>query len=179
MAGLIAASEAEGAADTVLLGASATNAVMVRAPCYTEEDRGLILAYDNKFSVASWKPWLTYDAQASADHLSKPISISTTVTGRGDHRCRRDCQVSGCLKAMRLPPVFHRAFELGGSTASPPSNRPTVIRAFMGAGRRIPDGYDLSSLRLLGTVGEPINPEAWMWYRDVIGSGRCPVLDTW
>lgn len=75
---------------------------------------------------------------------------------------------------MRLPPVFHRAFELGGSTASPPSNRPTVIRAFMGAGRRIPDGYDLSSLRLLGTVGEPINPEAWTWYRDVIGSSRCP-----
>lgn len=59
VAGLIAASEAEGAADTVLLGASATNAVMVRAPCYTEEDRGLILAYDNKFSVAIWKPWLT------------------------------------------------------------------------------------------------------------------------
>lgn len=59
VAGLIAASEAEGAADTVLLGASATNAVMVRAPCYTEEDHGLILAYDNKFSVASWKPWLT------------------------------------------------------------------------------------------------------------------------
>lgn len=56
---------------------------------------------------------------------------------------------------------------------------PTVIRAFMGAGRRIPDGYDLSSLRLLGTVGEPINPEAWMWYREVIGGGRCPVLDTW
>jgi len=56
---------------------------------------------------------------------------------------------------------------------------PTVIRAFMKAGRHIPDGYDLSSLRLLGTVGEPINPEAWMWYRDVIGGGRCPVLDTW
>ena len=56
---------------------------------------------------------------------------------------------------------------------------PTVIRAFMRAGRQIPDGYDLSSLRLLGTVGEPINPEAWMWYREVIGGGRCPVLDTW
>ena len=56
---------------------------------------------------------------------------------------------------------------------------PTVIRAFMRAGRQIPDGHDLSSLRLLGTVGEPINPEAWMWYRDVIGGGRCPVLDTW
>lgn len=75
VAGLIAASEAEGAADTVLLGASTTDtkAVMVQAPYYTEEDRGLIPAYDNKFSVASWKPWLTYDAQASADRLTKPM----------------------------------------------------------------------------------------------------------
>jgi len=75
VAGLIAASEAEGAADTVLLGASATdaNAVMFQAPYYTETDRGLIPAYDNKFSVASWKPWLTYDAQASADRLTKPM----------------------------------------------------------------------------------------------------------
>jgi len=56
---------------------------------------------------------------------------------------------------------------------------PTMIRAFMRAGRRIPDGCDLSSLRLLGTVGKPINPEAWMWHREVIGGGRCPVLDTW
>ncbi len=56
---------------------------------------------------------------------------------------------------------------------------PTAIRAFMKSGRAIPDQYDMSSLRLLGTVGEPINPEAWMWYRDVIGGGRCPVVDTW
>lgn len=75
VASLIAASEAEGAADTVLPAASATdaNAVMVQAPYYTETDRGLIPAYDNKFSVASWKPWLTYDAQASADRLTKPL----------------------------------------------------------------------------------------------------------
>lgn len=75
VANLIAASEAEGAAETVLLAASATdqNSVMFQAPYYTEEDRGLIAAYDNKFSVASWKPWLTYDAQASADRLTKPM----------------------------------------------------------------------------------------------------------
>ena len=73
-AGLIAASEADDAARIVLPGASATdeNAVMYQAPYYTEEDRGLIPAYDNKFSVLSWKPWLTYDAQASADRLTKP-----------------------------------------------------------------------------------------------------------
>ena len=56
---------------------------------------------------------------------------------------------------------------------------PTVIRSFIKWGREIPDGYDLSSLRLLGTVGEPINPRAWKWYRSVIGGERCPVVDTW
>ena len=56
---------------------------------------------------------------------------------------------------------------------------PTAIRAFMKSGRAVPDQYDMSSLRILGSVGEPINPEAWMWYRDVIGHNRCPVVDTW
>ena len=56
---------------------------------------------------------------------------------------------------------------------------PTAIRAFMKSGRDVPDQYDMRSLRLLGTVGEPINPEAWMWYRDVIGGHRCPIVDTW
>tara|TARA_Y100001968_G_scaffold315932_1_gene343120 strand:- start:4710 stop:6686 length:1977 start_codon:yes stop_codon:yes gene_type:complete len=56
---------------------------------------------------------------------------------------------------------------------------PTAIRAFMKVGRSIPDQFDLRSLRLLGTVGEPINPEAWMWYRDVIGRNNCPIVDTW
>jgi acetyl-CoA synthetase len=56
---------------------------------------------------------------------------------------------------------------------------PTAIRAFMKSGRSVPDQFDMSSLRLLGTVGEPINPEAWMWYRDVIGGNRCPIVDTW
>jgi acetyl-CoA synthetase len=56
---------------------------------------------------------------------------------------------------------------------------PTAIRAFMKSGRTVPDQYDMGTLRILGTVGEPINPEAWMWYRDVIGGNRCPVVDTW
>ncbi|MBV9645992.1 MAG: acetate--CoA ligase [Candidatus Eremiobacteraeota bacterium] len=56
---------------------------------------------------------------------------------------------------------------------------PTAIRTFMKWGPEFPARHDLSSLRLLGTVGEPINPEAWMWYRDVIGGGRCPIVDTW
>jgi acetyl-CoA synthetase len=56
---------------------------------------------------------------------------------------------------------------------------PTAIRAFMKWGPELPAGHDLSSLRVLGSVGEPINPEAWMWYRTHIGSGRTPVVDTW
>src|SRR6478672_7721807 len=56
---------------------------------------------------------------------------------------------------------------------------PTAIRAFMKWGDQHPKKHDLSRLRLLGSVGEPINPEAWMWYRDVIGGGRCPIVDTW
>ncbi len=56
---------------------------------------------------------------------------------------------------------------------------PTAIRAFIKWGERWPLKHDLSSLRLLGTVGEPINPEAWMWYRETIGKGRCPIVDTW
>ncbi|HET8676080.1 MAG TPA: acetate--CoA ligase [Blastocatellia bacterium] len=56
---------------------------------------------------------------------------------------------------------------------------PTAIRAFMKWGEQWPRRYELSSLRLLGTVGEPINPEAWMWYRETIGRSRCPIVDTW
>src|SRR5436309_2955913 len=56
---------------------------------------------------------------------------------------------------------------------------PTAIRAFVKWGDKWPKGHDLSSLRVLGTVGEPINPEAWMWYQEHIGAGRCPIVDTW
>ena len=56
---------------------------------------------------------------------------------------------------------------------------PTAIRTFMKWGTEYPERHDLSALRILGTVGEPINPEAWIWYRTFIGGGRCPVVDTW
>jgi acetyl-CoA synthetase len=56
---------------------------------------------------------------------------------------------------------------------------PTAIRAFMKWGNEFPKKHDMRSLRLLGTVGEPINPEAWIWYQQVIGAGRCPIVDTW
>jgi len=56
---------------------------------------------------------------------------------------------------------------------------PTAIRSLIKAGGELPKSYDLSSLRILGTVGEPINPEAWMWYYNTVGNARCPIVDTW
>ena len=56
---------------------------------------------------------------------------------------------------------------------------PTAIRTFMKWGAEYPDKHDMTSLRLLGSVGEPINPEAWLWYQQQIGGGRCPIVDTW
>ncbi len=69
------------------------------------------------------------------------------------------------LIAKHRPTIFYTA--------------PTAIRSFMRWGEELPGRHDLSSLRLLGTVGEPINPEAWMWYRRVIGKDACPIVDTW
>ncbi len=77
-------------------------------------------------------------------------------------------------------PTQHRHFEIiekYGVTIY--YTAPTLIRTFMKWGRDIPDAHDLSSLRLLGTVGEPINPEAWRWYRKVIGAEKLPIVDTW
>ena len=56
---------------------------------------------------------------------------------------------------------------------------PTAIRSLIKAGGDLPKKYDLKSLRILGSVGEPINPEAWMWYHETVGGGRCPIMDTW
>ncbi|MEU5761835.1 acetate--CoA ligase [Nocardia sp. NPDC047648] len=77
-------------------------------------------------------------------------------------------------------PTEHRHFEIiekYGVTIY--YTAPTLVRTFMKWGRQIPDAHDLSSLRLLGSVGEPINPEAWRWYREVIGANRTPIVDTW
>jgi acetyl-CoA synthetase len=75
------------------------------------------------------------------------------------------------------PDRFWRIVEKYGVTIL--YTAPTAIRAFMKWGVEWPKKHDLSSLRLLGTVGEPINPEAWIWYHEVIGGKRCPIVDTW
>ena len=75
------------------------------------------------------------------------------------------------------PDRFWRIVEKYGVTIF--YTAPTTIRAFMKWGDEWPKKHDLSSLRLLGTVGEPINPEAWIWYHEIIGARRCPIVDTW
>ena len=93
-------------------------------------------------------------------------------------RQRRD---DGDVRGRAEPPAARTAS--GRSSRSTASTifytAPTAIRAFIKWGDQWPKKHDLSSLRLLGTVGEPINPEAWMWYHEVIGGGRCPIVDTW
>ncbi len=77
-------------------------------------------------------------------------------------------------------PTRHRHFEIIEKfSVTIYYTAPTLIRTFMKWGREVPDAHDLSSLRLLGSVGEPINPEAWRWYRQVIGADRLPIVDTW
>ena len=77
-------------------------------------------------------------------------------------------------------PTVHRHFEvIEKYGVSIYYTAPTLIRMFMKWGREVPDAHNLSSLRLLGSVGEPINPEAWRWYRDAFGGNRTPVVDTW
>lgn len=71
-------------------------------------------------------------------------------------------------------PSRHRHFEIIENGVTIYYTAPTLIRTFMKWGRELPDAHDLSSLRLLGSVGEPINPEAWRWYREVLGAGNTP-----
>ena len=82
-----------------------------------------------------------------------------------------------CEARRTGPDRFWRLIGRHGVTIFPTA--PTAIRAFMKWGVEWPGRRDLSSLRLLGSVGEPINPEAWMWYYEHIGRKRCPVVDTW
>ena len=83
------------------------------------------------------------------------------------------------MKARPTRPTSTASGRSWKTTSHHPLHRPTAIRAFIKWGDEHVEKHDLSSLRLLGTVGEPINPEAWMWYHEKIGGGNCPIVDTW
>ena len=105
------------------------------------------------------------------------------VTGHSLHRlraARRTTRPACSTRARPSIPSWSRHWEIVQKhKVTIYYTAPTAIRALVGAGDGHLEGYDLSSLRLLGTVGEPINPEAWMWYHDRVGGGRCPIVDTW
>jgi len=95
----------------------------------------------------------------------------------GPLSCGASCLMYEGAPNFPDPARFWQVIERHGVTIL--YTAPTAIRAFMRSGDAHPRSCDLSSLRLLGSVGEPINPEAWVWYHTVIGGGRCPVVDTW
>ena len=88
---------------------------------------------------------------------------------------------AGKSYSRACPPIRTRAAteDDPGSQGQHLHTAPTAIRSLIKAGADLPKKYDLSSLRLLGSVGEPINPEAWMWYHTTVGGERCPIVDTW
>ena len=92
----------------------------------------------------------------------------------------RTLQRASCTKATRAYPDWDRHWQIiEEHRVNAYYTAPTLIRSFVKVGPEYPAKHDLSSLRLLGTVGEPINPEAWLWYWRHIGGERCPIVDTW
>ena len=126
------------------------------------------------------QPRVRHQARDATCSGARPTSAgspatATSSTARSPTAARRSC-----TRARRTTPRR----TAGGTSRSATSARvfytaPTAIRACIKWGREHPDKHDLVSLRLLGSVGEPINPRAWLWYHEVIGGGRCPIVDTW
>ncbi|MTD17045.1 acetate--CoA ligase [Nakamurella sp. YIM 132087] len=147
----------------------------------TGKPKGILHTSGGYLTQASWTHWAVFDLKPGSDVFWCTADIGW-VTGHS-------YIVYGPLSNGATQVVYE------GTPNSPHEGRhweiidkykvsiyytaPTLIRTFMKWGRQIPERYDLSSLRVLGSVGEPINPEAWMWYREVIGKNRCPIVDTW
>lgn len=147
----------------------------------TGKPKGILHTSGGYLTQAAWTHWAVFDLKADSDVYWCTADIGW-VTGHS-------YIVYGPLSNGATQVVYE------GTPNTPDEHRhwniiekygvsiyytaPTLVRTFMKWGREIPDAHDLSSLRVLGSVGEPINPEAWMWYRRVIGSDHCPVVDTW
>ena len=147
----------------------------------TGKPKGILHTSGGYLTQASWTHWAVFDLKAERDVYWCTADIGW-VTGHS-------YIVYGPLSNGVTQVIYE------GTPDTPDKGRwwdiiarhrvsilytaPTAIRTFMKWGADIPKSRDLSSLRLLGSVGEPINPEAWIWYRDVIGGGRTPIVDTW
>lgn len=147
----------------------------------TGKPKGIVHTSGGYLTHASYTHYYVFDIKAQTDVFWCTADIGW-VTGHtyGVYGPLSNGVTEVLYEGTPDSPSQHRHFEIiekYGVTIY--YTAPTLIRTFMKWGREIPDAHDLSSLRLLGSVGEPINPEAWRWYRKVIGADRLPVVDTW
>jgi acetyl-CoA synthetase len=147
----------------------------------TGKPKGIVHTSGGYLTHASYTHYYVFDIKAETDVFWCTADIGW-VTGHtyGVYGPLSNGVTEVLYEGTPDSPSQHRHFEIiekYGVTIY--YTAPTLIRTFMKWGRDIPDSHDLSSLRLLGTVGEPINPEAWRWYRKVIGADRLPIVDTW
>jgi len=147
----------------------------------TGKPKGILHTTGGYLTQAAWTHWAVFDLKPASDIYWCTADIGW-VTGHS-------YAVYGPLANAATSVMYEGTPDAGGKDrwwsiieefgVSILYTAPTAIRTFMKWGDDLPGAHDLSSLRVLGSVGEPINPEAWIWYRDVIGGGRCPIVDTW
>ena len=147
----------------------------------TGKPKGIVHTSGGYLTQAAWTHWAVFDLKADTDVYWCTADVGW-VTGH-------TYAVYAPLANGATSVIYEGVPDAGGKDrwwsiveefkVSILYTAPTAIRTFMKWGDDLPGGRDLTSLRVLGSVGESINPEAWMWYRDVIGGGRCPIVDTW
>ena len=147
----------------------------------TGKPKGILHTSGGYLTQAAWTHWAVFDLKPETDVYWCTADIGW-VTGHS-------YAVYGPLANAATSVMYEGTPDAGGQDrwwriveelgVTILYTAPTAIRTFMKWGDDLPKGRDMSSLRVLGSVGEPINPEAWIWYRDVIGGGRCPIVDTW
>ncbi|OBF61006.1 acetate--CoA ligase [Mycobacterium sp. 852002-51971_SCH5477799-a] len=147
----------------------------------TGKPKGIVHTSGGYLTHAAYTHYYVFDIKAESDVFWCTADIGW-VTGHtyGVYGPLANGVTEVLYEGTPDSPTQHRHFEIIeklGVTIY--YTAPTLIRTFMKWGREIPDAHDLSSLRLLGTVGEPINPEAWRWYHKVIGAESLPIVDTW
>jgi acetyl-CoA synthetase len=147
----------------------------------TGKPKGILHTSGGYLTQTAWTHWAVFDLKPETDVYWCTADIGW-VTGHS-------YSVYGPLSNAATSVMYEGTPDAGGQDrwwriveelgVTILYTAPTAIRTFMKWGDDLPKGHDLSSLRVLGSVGEPINPEAWVWYRDVIGGGSCPIVDTW
>ncbi|RBY78328.1 acetate--CoA ligase [Geodermatophilus sp. TF02-6] len=147
----------------------------------TAKPKGIMHTSGGYLTQVAWTHWAVFDLQPDTDVFWTAADVGW-VTGHSYIVYGPLANRATSVMYEGTPETPHRGrwFEIiDRYEVSILYTAPTVIRTFMKWGEDIPAEFDLSSLRVLGSVGEPINPEAWLWYHEHIGGGRCPVMDTW